>query len=298
MDRLQRLTNLWGWLPHFRAIAETEHLPTAARRVHVSPSALSRAIHLLEEELEHPLFDRVGRTLRLNAHGRDLLGSVRDAMRLLDDSIAAIEGARAPTRLRVAASSAWARSFVIPRLAQLRARHPLLVPVLTFGPPAGELAASVLRGDLDLAVVHAVEAAPGLEIERWAEEEVALLLPAGHDPRAQPTLVELAATPFAVPGEPGLDVWPPELARSIALRAPLDAVLEACATGELAALVPRGALPGRTPHVPRSSTPAPELASKLGKVPVFAVRRAPASERSGALAAQLEQLRPIRSDEP
>src|SRR5262245_24932867 len=36
MDRAARLTELWSWLPAFRAVAETQHLPTAAAALHVS----------------------------------------------------------------------------------------------------------------------------------------------------------------------------------------------------------------------------------------------------------------------
>ena len=34
-DPLLRLVELWPYLPAFRAVAETEHLPSAAERLHV-----------------------------------------------------------------------------------------------------------------------------------------------------------------------------------------------------------------------------------------------------------------------
>ena len=51
MERMRRLTTLWSWLPGFRAVAETQHLPTASKQLHVGASALSRTIRLLEEAL-------------------------------------------------------------------------------------------------------------------------------------------------------------------------------------------------------------------------------------------------------
>ena len=51
MEHLRRLYRVWNWLPAFRAVAETEHLPTASEMLGLTPSALSRAIKQLEDEL-------------------------------------------------------------------------------------------------------------------------------------------------------------------------------------------------------------------------------------------------------
>src|SRR5487761_1244135 len=51
-------------------LAELEHVTRAAEAVHLSQPALSKAIARLEREVGLPLFDRRGRTLRLNRHGR------------------------------------------------------------------------------------------------------------------------------------------------------------------------------------------------------------------------------------
>jgi len=40
LDRVVRLYQLWSWLPHFRAVAETEHLPTDSEAL--GPSATAR----------------------------------------------------------------------------------------------------------------------------------------------------------------------------------------------------------------------------------------------------------------
>jgi DNA-binding transcriptional LysR family regulator len=47
MERVIRLNQIWSWLPAFRAVAETEHVHEAAQSLHLTPSTLSRAIHLL-----------------------------------------------------------------------------------------------------------------------------------------------------------------------------------------------------------------------------------------------------------
>ena len=90
MERLRRLCEFWNWLPAFRAVAETSHLPSASEEFGVSASALSRAIHLLEKNLGIELFQRQGRGLQLNEAGEQFLAVVRDAMRLVDDGLSTI----------------------------------------------------------------------------------------------------------------------------------------------------------------------------------------------------------------
>src|SRR5687768_9889001 len=103
MDKFLAVAAVWDWLPAFRAVAEFNHLPTASRQLHVSPSALSRTIHLLEDRFGKPLFDRVGRQIRLNRSGEMLAAAVREAMRRVDDGLERAGGAMPPAVLRVSA---------------------------------------------------------------------------------------------------------------------------------------------------------------------------------------------------
>lgn len=56
-----------------RAIAETGSFTAAGERLHVSQSAISRQILMLEDELQEPVFLRVGRRVRITAAGESLL---------------------------------------------------------------------------------------------------------------------------------------------------------------------------------------------------------------------------------
>ena len=63
MKLAQRVSQVWNWLPAFRAVAESEHLPTASKEANLSASALSRAVKLLEDDLGVSLFVREGLNL-------------------------------------------------------------------------------------------------------------------------------------------------------------------------------------------------------------------------------------------
>src|SRR5258705_1828866 len=56
-----------------RAIAETGSFTAAGEKLHVSQSAISRQILLLEEELGESVFHRIGRRIRITPAGEALL---------------------------------------------------------------------------------------------------------------------------------------------------------------------------------------------------------------------------------
>jgi LysR family cyn operon transcriptional activator len=56
-------------LRYFVDIAKTEHLTTSARNLYVTQSTLSHGLRQLEEELGMPLFERIGRGLKLSQAG-------------------------------------------------------------------------------------------------------------------------------------------------------------------------------------------------------------------------------------
>jgi DNA-binding transcriptional LysR family regulator len=152
MKRILRLRGLWDYLPAFRVVAECEHLPTASRVIGVSPPALSRAIHLLEEALGRTLFDRSGARLRLNDGGRHFLAAVRAAMRTLDDGVdEVLEGLHHAAGEVLVAFPSEAAGLVARWIAALAVVAPEMI--LRQVAPAVELATAVRRGDLDVALV-------------------------------------------------------------------------------------------------------------------------------------------------
>ncbi len=60
-------------LLYFVTVAKTGNLTQAAKQLNISAPALSNALKRLEQKLETPLFDRVGRNIVLNDYGRAYL---------------------------------------------------------------------------------------------------------------------------------------------------------------------------------------------------------------------------------
>lgn len=246
MDRLRSLARLWSWLPAFRAVAETEHLPTAATAMHLSPSALSRGVTQLEHALGVELFARSGRRLQLTLHGDRVLGAVRDAMRLIDDALIELAPDRQPRRLVVAAQAPWIGTLVLPATRGLGDR--LAIEVVDVD---GDSARRLLRGDIDLVVDTSVGGGDEVDRQRLCSIARAVCCGRGHRlarSRRRIAFGEIARHVFAAYDIN--DGWPEEHRRVVALRSRrLEVILDACASGEFVAVVPVTLARARDLHV-------------------------------------------------
>ena len=63
-------------LPAFRTLARLQNLRAAAEQLHLTHSAVSQQLRLLEEQIGFRLFDRNGRRIVLNAAGSAFLRAV------------------------------------------------------------------------------------------------------------------------------------------------------------------------------------------------------------------------------
>jgi len=91
----------------FAAVARAGSTTAAAREISLSQSATSAALNELEALLGGELFNRVGRRLVLNEHGRSMLPQARallESAHGLEAEFGA-DGATTAPRLRLAAST-------------------------------------------------------------------------------------------------------------------------------------------------------------------------------------------------
>jgi DNA-binding transcriptional LysR family regulator len=111
-----------------QAIAETGSFTACGRKLHVSQSAISRQIALLEDELGEPLFLRVGRHVRMTPAaetlvqlGQRVFQDVRDTVGSITDRTRALRGT-----LRLAGGMTVCLYVVPPLLQHMKQVHPQL----------------------------------------------------------------------------------------------------------------------------------------------------------------------------
>lgn len=88
----------------FLHIAELHSFSRTARQLGYSQSAVSSQIAQLEAELGAPLFDRVGKTVRLTGAGETFLGYARTLLATVEQAQAALQ---LPSRSAGGCASRW-----------------------------------------------------------------------------------------------------------------------------------------------------------------------------------------------
>jgi DNA-binding transcriptional LysR family regulator len=136
-----------------RAIADTGSFTAAGEKLHVSQSAISRQILLLEDELGEPVFHRIGRRIRITAAGESLLQLSHRVFQDLQDTVSAISDKRESLRgtLRLVGGMTVCLYVFPSLLAEVRRVHPHLDLKVTVG--SAERSITMLRsgaGDLGM----------------------------------------------------------------------------------------------------------------------------------------------------
>src|SRR5574337_623692 len=186
-------------LEAFAAAARFGNFGQAAESRFMSHSGLSRAIGRVEAELGVPLFDRVGRVVRLNRFGEIFRVRVEEAFRALDTGWAEITDAVDPNRgIVTLAFMPTIGPTLVPRLLRsFRQGHKRVRFQLSQGGAAAIL--SMLQdGTVDVCLIAPDPGLPGIEwVPLWREPFV-LSVPADHGlaSRSEVTLEELAGVPI------------------------------------------------------------------------------------------------------
>lgn len=191
-------------LRSFVAVAEEMHFGRAAERLHVAPTALSRLVKALEDEIGVRLLHRTTRAVTLTRAG---LGFLEDAKAILARTEDAARNAReiadgGGLTLRVGAIDSASASFLPAAINALRAAHPQVDLRLTETMTAPQL--QMLRtGRLDLALIRPPTAASEFPFEVLREERLVALLPEGHPlaRRERLAIADLAAEPVIIPAK-------------------------------------------------------------------------------------------------
>jgi DNA-binding transcriptional LysR family regulator len=123
-----------GAMRVFVAVGEARGFAAAARKLHMSPPAVTRSVAALEDHLGVTLLHRTTRTVRLSAAGSVYLADCRRILTELADADAAATGAHAAPRgeLSVTAPLQFGRLHVAPLLFDFMRRYPAISARMLF----------------------------------------------------------------------------------------------------------------------------------------------------------------------
>ena len=163
-----------------RAIADTGSFTAAGEKLHVSQSAISRQILLLEDELGEPVFHRIGRRIRITPAGESLLQLSHRVFQDLQDTVSLISDKRESLRgtIRLVGGMTVCLYVFPVLLSEVRKVHPHLDMKVTVG--SAERSIAMLRsgaGDLGLLTLP-VEASDLVAVPVLREELLLVTYPA------------------------------------------------------------------------------------------------------------------------
>lgn len=108
----------------FEVVARHQSFSKAAEELHLSQSAISRHIFLLEESLERKLFDRSAKRVQLTNTGKAYLAEIEVALTGIKTATGKISKAKREQSLTLATSSSVAHFWLMPKLALIKNHFP------------------------------------------------------------------------------------------------------------------------------------------------------------------------------
>ncbi len=160
-------TELSSYLDAFIAAADEHSFSAAARRLGVTPAAVSKSVARLEARLGVRLFQRSTRSLALTTDGARLYGQVRLPWSEIGDALTDLrEGAGKPAgALKVSLAYAVGHRYVVPLVERFVRRYPAVVPDLHFDNRGVDLVAE----GFDAAIGGGIELTEGLVARELAQ---------------------------------------------------------------------------------------------------------------------------------
>jgi LysR family transcriptional regulator, hydrogen peroxide-inducible genes activator len=189
-------------LRYFAKVAELGNFTRAAEACFVSQPSLSQQIIKLERELKQPLFERLGRGVRLTDAGRVLKEHADQVLKLLDDARARIVDSPEGGRLTIAAIPTVA-PYLVPQMLQDFRRECPGAQIEILEETTKAALDLCTRGEADLAILALPIEGEHLHVEPLFTEELLLVLPKSHPAAKKPrlTLKDVADEPFVLLNE-------------------------------------------------------------------------------------------------
>ncbi|UCQ58673.1 LysR family transcriptional regulator [Edwardsiella piscicida] len=178
----------------FTEVLKSGSTTQASMVLALSQSAVSAALSDLETQLSVRLFDRVGKRLVVNEHGRLLYPK---AMALLEQASEIEQLFKGESgALRIAASSTIGNYILPPMMAAYRRDFPVTPLELHVG-NSHDVISAVAEFNADLGLIEGPCHMPELTTQSWLEDELVVFAAPDHPPLREPvTLARLADAPW------------------------------------------------------------------------------------------------------
>jgi DNA-binding transcriptional LysR family regulator len=184
MQTLRRLLPSASSLIVFEAAGRHQNFTRAANELGMTQAAVSYAVRGLEDQLGVPLFHRVHRAVELTEAGEKFHADVSIGLSRIQKSAEDIRAKGRETNVTLAASTAFASMWMLPRLTRLREDLPEI-----------DLRIQTSVRDLDLDEEPIPLGVRGGDPANWPQYHAALLAPEVISAVASPAFIEANGMP-------------------------------------------------------------------------------------------------------
>ena len=162
-------------LEMFSTVARSGGFTRASEKLHVSHSAISRQIRLLEDELGSALFTRANKKVALTASGKTLLPYADAIFAQCTEALRRVtETSRGPAkRLTIGTGTTMVNIFLPSVLQQFKEQNPGIDILIKTGHTVNILE-EIRSGDLDLGIVTLPVESQGLAVSQLYREELVI----------------------------------------------------------------------------------------------------------------------------
>lgn len=166
------------YLKYFQIVARHQNISAAAEELFLSQPYLSKVIGSLEQQLGVELFDRIGRNIRLNTYGKELLSSANQIFH----EVRELEGKF--SRMKEQENKKIAIALNIPSLMPLLLKNYIPkhsnLAINNVNGSNSQLRRMIENGDVDFCISSPPVTGAGITFIPLATEELRLFIPKEH----------------------------------------------------------------------------------------------------------------------
>src|SRR5271170_4333944 len=168
-------------LRYFCAIVRAGSFTRAAEQLGIRQPSLSQQIRALEKQIGHPLFERLGRSIRLTTYGEALRQPALDILQQVAEAQSSLANLQQGVRgkLRVGVIPTIMPYLIAPRIGDFLARYPE-VELQFSEDTTPKLVEQLQAGDLDLAVSGLPVRNPDIVCSELSREPLFLAVAESH----------------------------------------------------------------------------------------------------------------------
>lgn len=163
----------------FVAVSKTEIVSRAAEALSLSQSATSTALSELERQFDLQLFDRVGKSLRINETGRQLLPRAVELLDRAHEIEALLQGHAGFGYMKIGATLTvgnYLATLLVARFLQEHSESRIQLQVHN----TSTIVQQIVNHELDLGLIEGDTHHPDIEVQPWIADELVVFSAPGH----------------------------------------------------------------------------------------------------------------------